>query len=533
MCVKTGLILLAILAATPSAWAATCSGPPRLEANLHAHPDADAYASLGKWFGEHHELDCAAQAFQSGLRLHPDSAQLAYLLGLSLFTAGKMQESVAPLQQSVQLYPQEIKSHLLLAAAFNKLGRDSEALPEWETAFKIDSTSKEALDGLAKTLISLGDYESVISRLSSVPRDESLTFDLAIAEGDAGRADDAEQVLIGGIGAYPDSDRLTAFLVATYVREGRLKEAAALAEKLVRRKPQDIEAQRIYLRALVVNTNPDVAVSLGHKLLAVAPHDPEILKLTGMLERLKGDYPAARKHLEQAVALSPNDFESRSTLGIVLVQLNDPAGAREQLQKALDLGATEPEVHFELAKALRALGQTREAQEQIVFYQKGVKEKADRLEATYKAMQAEQALKAGDSQKAADLYRQACALLPDDPKLAYGLAHALDDLGNIAAERAALEQAIKADPGFAPAYYQLGYLDFQAGDNAAAERRFRQVVNITPSYFEAWVSLAETLGEQSRFQEAHEAVAAALKLKPEDAGALELRKSLDAELRAH
>jgi tetratricopeptide (TPR) repeat protein len=47
----------------------------------------------------------------------------------------------------------------------------------------------------------------------------------------------------------------------------------------------------------------DVAAPLGRKLLALAPHDANLLDMNGFLERKAGDYPAARKHLEEAVAL--------------------------------------------------------------------------------------------------------------------------------------------------------------------------------------------------------------------------------------
>ncbi len=66
---------------------------------------------------------------------------------------------------------------------------------------------------------------------------------------------------------------------------------------------------------------------------------------------------AARDHLQQAVALNPTHIESRRNLGSVLAQLKDPQGAREQLQKAIDLGDRDPAVRFELAAALRTLGE--------------------------------------------------------------------------------------------------------------------------------------------------------------------------------
>ena len=104
------------LAISQPLWSLSCVGPAPLETRVHSHTDADAYTALGIWFGENHKSECAAQAFQSGLKLEPDSPRLTYLLGLSLYTAGKLEESVAPLQHSVELQPKEEEAHLLLAS---------------------------------------------------------------------------------------------------------------------------------------------------------------------------------------------------------------------------------------------------------------------------------------------------------------------------------------------------------------------------------------------------------------------------------
>jgi len=449
---------VACLGGAQTSWAESCSGPPSLEARLHAHPNADVYAELGNWFSENHQADCAAEAFQAAL--------------------------------------------------------------------KMDPASKKALDELAKGLIAAGDYGTVIRRLRSLPLDENLTLDLAIACRTADMFDDAQRVLSEGLKTYPNSDGLTGALVSLDIHIAHSEAAQALAEKLARQKPRDIEAQRIYLRTLIINGDNQVAAPLARKLLALAPHDPDFLFLNGMLERGAGDLAAARKHLEESVALNPGFYNSHYNLGVVLEQLQDAAGARDQFKKAIELGANEPEVRFELAKVLRTLGETAEAQEQLKIYQQRLKEESDKSLAILKSTQAEEAVKAGDNRKAADLFREASTALPDNPALSYRLAVVLGELGDTAGERAALQQAIKADAEFAPAHYQLGYLETREGDNAAAEQQFRLALKTAPNYIQAWVALAATLGMESRFEEAQDAVASALKIEPDNKAALELSRKL-------
>jgi Flp pilus assembly protein TadD len=522
---RIGFIVAACLIVCAGARAA-CMSPASLQARIQSLPDANSYAALGAWFDQNHQAECAIAAYRSALKLAPDSAQLDYLLGRSLYAAGRLQEAIVPLQQAVRLDPEQLQTHLLLGAALAQLGRNPEALLEWQAALKIDPDSKTALDGQARSLIAAGDYETVIRSLRTAACDESMTLDLALAYRKTGMLDQAAQTLNEGLQTDAGSDALTAAMVSLLVDESHYEAATTLAEKIARTKPGDLEAQRIYFRTLVVTGDNDRAAALGSKLLAQAPHDADLLNLNGLLEKRAGDYQAARKHLEEAVKLNPNDFNQRVNLGVVLMAVNDPAGARIQLEKALALGTDEPQVHFELAKVLRTLGEAAEAQQQLALYQQKLKQESDRSFAVSKAAEAAQAAKAGDNQKAADLYRQACAAQPNDAGMAYQLALVLDNLGDSVGERAVLEQAIHANPHFVLAQYQLGYLDYHAGDNAGAERQFRLTIEEVPDNAQAWISLAAALGAESRIDEAQDAVRHALKLDPNNAAALNLSRNL-------
>jgi len=409
---------------------------------------------------------------------------------------------------------------------FNDHNQTNCAVEAFQAALKIDPASKKALHGLAKGLIAAGDYGSVIRRLRSVPLNDDLALDLGTAYRMADMFDEAQKVLTEGLKTYPNSDALTGALVSLSIHVAHNQAAQALAEQLARRKPQDIEAQRIYLRTLIINGENKVAMPLGRRLLVLSPHDPDFLYLNGLMERGTGEFAAARKHLEESIALNPGFYNSHYNLGVVLEQLQDASGAKEQFEKAIELGANEPEVRFELAKVLRTLGETEEAQEQLKLYQKRLKEESDISLAILKLTQAEEAVKAGDNRKAADLFREASAALPDNPALAYRLAIVLGELGDTKGERSALQQAIKTDPEFAPAQYQLGYLETREGDNAAAEQQFKLALKAAPNYIQAWVALAATLGMESRFKEAQDAVANALKIEPDNGAALELRQKL-------
>jgi tetratricopeptide (TPR) repeat protein len=519
-------VFAAILVVAPHLLA--CTGPKALEAKLLSQPNADTYAELGTWFGDHKQWDCALEAFQNGLKLEPGSAQLYYLVGLTLYASGHPQEALKPLGQSIYLMPEVLKPHLLLASSLDQLQRHQEAIIAWEAALRIDHLSTEALDGISKSLMAIGDPNSAIEALRDAPHNETLTLDLALAYGRANMLDKASEVLTKFLQRNPSSLPATAAMVTVLVRQVHYQEAVHLAAKSARLHPGNLEAERLYLRVLVLNGDTTPARPLARKLLAAHPHDFDFLYLTGILENQAGQYAAGRAHLEQAIAIDPNNYNARNNLGDSLLALKEFAEAREQLAKALELGGAEPEIRFKYATALRNLGETELAKQQLELYQKQLQTNQRHALAASKTAQGDKELATGDPQKAVADYREAVDANPDDPQIAYKLAMALDRTGDTAAEHSALEQAVKIDPGFALAQNQLGYLASRGGDPASAEEYFRLAVRAAPGYTQAWISLAATLAMESRFSDAQEALASALKLEPDNAQALQLRKDLTA-----
>src|SRR3984885_12626537 len=140
MFAKTALLINVCLGAglgAPAYATESCKGPQQLEVKIHAHADAPTYTQLGMWFGDHNQYDCATEAFRTALKFEPGSAQLYYLVGLSLYSSGQTEEAVSALQQSIKLND-ALKPHLLLGAAFNQLHRSAEAKVDRQPVVELD-----------------------------------------------------------------------------------------------------------------------------------------------------------------------------------------------------------------------------------------------------------------------------------------------------------------------------------------------------------------------------------------------------------
>jgi len=303
------------------------------------------------------------------------------------------------------------------------------------------------------------------------------------------------------------------------VKQHRHQEAINLLQQTVASNPGNQEAQVELFRLLVLTNHINLARPVGPKLLALRPNDPEVLYLNGIVERSVGDYQQAKIHLEKAVALDGEFFNSRYNLGMVLVFLHEWKEAKEHLEKAIALGATEPQVHFELAKALRGLGDSDGALEQMKQYQQLKKAEEAELEANTAAGQGDAELADGKIQEAIAHYREAVDDLPGNAGYKFKLSIALHKAGDTEGERAQLEEAVKLDPDLAGAQNQLGFLLSRNGNVTGAIEHFRMAVHSAPGWAEAWVNLAAELAENAQFADAREAVANALRIEPGNAQA--------------
>jgi superkiller protein 3 len=525
-CILAGILLSA---GSCSLSAAECSGPPALEARLKASPGAETYASLGSWFADKKQFDCAVAAFASASGLQPQSASLAYLWGLSLYSAGQDAAAVEPLEKAKRIDPSDIRPYLVLGAVMDRLRRTADAETEWRAAMAIDPDSTVALDSLSQDLIDAKDYGSVVALIDKPGKERVRTpvqsLNLGIAYAGRVEIDKAVRVLREGLNNNPDSLPIANELAVLLMLAGRDEEAYAVFDLALARHPDDLPTQLLYLHTLI-SSHSEKAPELGRKLLAAHPDHWEVLYLNALLEVGEGDYAAARAHLDRSIALNPASSQTHHELGSVLAGLGELSAAREHLEKAIALGDNQPEVQYDLAQVLKRLGDSAQAKERLDVYQKLKKAQSDKGQAAGEAEVGDEAMKTGDTAKAVALYKDALESNPDEPLLYYKLSRALDKASDFDGEKAALRRALELNPNLAEAQNQMGFLAARAGDTGQAEGYFRAAVHVSPSLVIAWINLAATLASESKWDEAKQAVGHALEIDPDNAQARRLSQKI-------
>lgn len=530
------LLAIAAIGGARCSWSA-CTPPASIAAQLKTRHDAAIYADLGSWFGDRHQYACSADAFRKALSIDPASARYAYLLGLSLYSAGQAEEAIEPLRQSIRLDAKNIDAYMTLGAALDQAGNRTDAEVQWRLALAIDPRSALALDNLSRDLLADGNYGSVIALLKPTDAAGQLTIPLAvklsIAYSKSGLLEDAAALLRAKLRENPSSLPLVEALAGALILQMRVQEATEIVKTAASQHPHDQSVQILYLRTLVLAGDTAGSEALSRALLTSSPHNWEVLYLTGFLKLQEGDYAASRDYLKQSAALHPNDSDIRFDLGVSLARTKANAAAKEQLQKAIELGYSKPEVHFELARVLQALGEAGPAQEQLHLYRQSLQAQSNQTQAAGQAALADQAVATGRLQQAVTLYRNALAIDPDDPLLIYKMAMALDKTGDLTGERAALERAVQLKRQFGPAQNQLGYLDAQDGNTGSAERHFRLAVQSDPGDSNAWTNLGAILYLEAEWDQAKDAISHALLLDPANLKAKQLNEQLDAAEKQH
>ena len=515
---------------TATAFAA-CTPPPKMKLEIQAKPSAEKLANLGTLFGNQKRFECAAEAFATAVKMQPYSESYQYMLGMSLYYGGHITEAQEPLHAAARLNPSDVRPHLALGAALDKLKLTTDAEGEWRAALAIDPDSETALDALSRDLVDVKDYSAVVTLLGRPAetrvRSALQSLNLGIAYASTARLTLASDVLREGLNTAPNSLPLAVELALVLKLLSRDDEAYSVLELALRHHPGDLNTQLLYCRMLVTG-HSDKAPQLAKRLLLVHPNNWEVLYLSSLLEIQEGDYKQARTHLERTVVLNPNDPKSQKALGEALTRLQDLQGAKEHLEKAIALGDSEPEVHYELAKVLQSLGDREQAQVRMRIYQQVKKAQADRTQSAGNAEVGDQAMAAGDAVKAAELYRAALATNPDEPLLSYKLARALDKSNDLVNEKLALKRAIELNPNLAEAQNQMGYLVVRGGDAATAETYFRAAIHSSPSYVSAWINLAATLASETKWQDALEAANHALTIDSSNAEARQLKQAIQA-----
>jgi len=473
---------------------------------------AGAYNALGAAFAEAHNLNCAVPAFEEALRLDEQDWRARYNLALVLIQKGEEKKAAEHLHILIQQKPGSPEAHDTLGSLLEQQGKLEEAEEEFKQALKCDPGFAAAALSLGQVLIDQKRYTAALAYLQDAlktpaPPDMTaqLQTTLAVAYAESGDSDQAIRTLEQVIKAHPNNAEAYFNLGTVYAKQGPAlgyQRAVADFKKAIRIDPH-FDAARYSLAKVLVQTGQfSGAVEYLSEYVLHRPNDAEGLHLLGSAYAGLAQLSRAVELLERARQLRPDDYQIRYDLGSSLAKAGKTEEAIEQLRAAEKINPDFADTHYQLALQLQKQGDINRSQQEMEIFQRLKNQAGEEISAGTLNNEGNRLLQEGKPQEAAEAYRKAVQLDPENAQWQYNLSLALAKLGDREGQKNALQRALQIDPSVAPTRNDLGLAYLSEGKLDAAEREFQAALEINPKFAEAQNNLGVVYSRQGKESEA-------------------------------
>jgi tetratricopeptide (TPR) repeat protein len=437
-----------------------------------------AYSLQGAIHLRRSRVSAAEASFNEALKLNPKASAALNGLGEALYRAGRHSEALARFGSAMEADPEAIEPKIGVAKtklALERLQESKELLrglskklkEENHPSFQVLYWQGRASEALGDKAAAEADYNEGI-KLAGVDGDIIDTYvSLAQLLTSLGRPVEAQAKLDEARTKLPKSVTLYKALGDLASQAGRYTEAEASYQQALQMDPQDISTRfklAIVLRRL---SKFDAANDAFDKVAAADKDYPALSLERAVLYESSGQSAKAIEGYQAALDKAPNDPDLMLRVAAAQLATNQPtqiARAEELLRKVMQLRQNSAEANHFLGRAL-----------------------------LMKGTNLAEALR--NLRRAADL---------DPNRAEYWLyvgwaANEADDQG-LAAD--SLKHALDLDRSLADAYWQRGVLRRRQRNVGESEQDLLKALELRPSRFEAYATLAEVYEDQQKWPQA-------------------------------
>ncbi len=281
----------------------------------------------------------------------------------------------------------------------------------------------------------------------------------------------------------PHDDVALYNLASLSMMQGEGARAVDLYRRALERRPGDVRTMTSIGSALEASGDWQAA---REQYRAAIAKDPDYADATFNLAGidLRHDaLPEAEQLLRGLIAAHPEDAEARAELGSALLAEDRPAEAKVAFEQALTSAPDNVEALYGLARIDVEAGKLKEA-EPLLLHMLAIRNDKDgqRLLAMTYAGE-------GEAEKALVPLQAWQQLAPADPEPHRALAQVYGQLTKRTEAIAEQEIVVRLAPGSAGDWNDLGVMEAQAGDRAAARRDLQHALQIEPGNAAAQANL--------------------------------------------
>ncbi len=382
---------------------------------------------------------------------------------------------------------------------------------------------------LVSRLLPPGEAEKVLrERLAADPKAYWAQVGLAAVLTRSGKGGDAEAAALAAL-ALREGDADAAGRAGGQCAEAhRFPAAEACYRKAAAAAPKATEHRVGLAHALLRQGKLDEAKATADALVREAPQDRVVLGLAAAVFRERGALAEAEAAYQRLLAADPADMDALlhlSTTRARRVVLEAEAASKELKPEALDPALRD------LRKVVKALPERADAQVALGFVAETAS-KADEALAAYREAARLDPLgpdafsAAGGILLAKGLiddglkeYRKALDRDPKNAEALFGIGHAFDMQGKVKEATDAFQALLKAYPDHARGWHALGLDQDAAGRPAEAVASLKRAADLDPKVGAFLRDLGEIYFAQKKYDSGAAAHEAAVKIDPKDVAA--------------
>lgn len=445
-----------------------------------------AYTLMGNVHLGRSRVSLAENAYGQALKLEPKAAGALKGLGEALFRAGRYSEALARFEAAAEADADAVAAKVGVAKTSLALERVQDAADITKRLREQNPKSVlvnywygQVQEALGQRQEAEAAYRAAIASGESHPALVDAYVALAVLLGQLGKSDEAQAALTEAKAKLADTPAVHQALGELALAQGRVPSAIAEFKAALALDQENVAAKFRLGVALRRNRQFEEAAKMLDEVAAVDREHPGLALERGLLHEQSGNTEEALKSYEAALAKAPNDLDLLLRVGCGKVMAGRPEQALDQLRKVLAQRPNSAESNHCLGRALLLQGTN--LGEALRFLERSVE--LDPHRAEY------------------HLY----------------VGWAANEAGRVSRAEDALARALTLDKGLGDAYWQRGVLRHRQGAVKDAAEDLRRAIELNPGRIEAHASLADSLYDLGREQEAIAEWQQAVQAQPDNA----------------
>jgi tetratricopeptide (TPR) repeat protein len=297
------------------------------------------------------DMPTAIKLYREFLKDHPEVAEIRSNLGVALARDGQFEAAIKEYREALKTLPNP-SIRLNLALAYYKLGRLSEAAPEFAAVHAQQPDALQPVYLLGDCWLQMGQSQKVIDLLAPFeqkhPEDKVIAYMLGSALLNLHRTAQA-QVVLDRILREGESAETALLLGASEYEAHDNKAALAHFQRAVQLNPSLLTAHAYYARVLKEMGDTDGAAQQYREELKLNPFDFVSNLDSALLLKEEGQLDQALEHVDRALRVRPGDGGALyQRAAIHLLQAKNEQ-ARQELEALIKEYPNFTEAHVSLA----------------------------------------------------------------------------------------------------------------------------------------------------------------------------------------